>query len=120
VDHVLGKPEYDTAAVETAWQSILEQIERLRGLQPYFATIRQTTDTIRAAGAPQWAKQLASEPAIEGSFDWTPADWSAAWKWSRQFGYLLGIDGRSRMQSLATQRHNLGCDLSTAYAQLVQ
>ena len=120
VDHALGKPEYDTGAVEKAWQSILEQIERLRGLQPHFATIRQTTDTIRLAGAPQWAKRLASESAIEGSFNWTPPDWSAAWKWSRQFGYLLGIDGRSRMQSLATQRHNLGHDLSNAYGQLVE
>jgi hypothetical protein len=65
-------------------------------------------------------KRLASEPALEDSFDWTPLDWSAAWKWSRQFGYLLSIDGRARMQSLAAQRNNLGCDLSAAYAHLVE
>jgi transcription elongation GreA/GreB family factor/very-short-patch-repair endonuclease len=120
IDHFLGKPQYDVETVEKAWQSILDQIERLQGLQPYFATIQQVTDAIRAAGAPQWAKRLESEPALADCFDWTPLDWSAAWKWSRQFGYLLEIDGRARVQSLAAQRKNLERDLSAAYTRLVE
>jgi very-short-patch-repair endonuclease len=120
IDEFLGKPQYDVDTVEKAWQTVWDQIERLQGLQLNFATIQGTTEAIRVAGAPQWAKRLASEPARGDSFDWTPLNWAAAWKWSRQFGYLLSIDGRARMQTLAAQRNNLGHDLSAAYARLVE
>jgi very-short-patch-repair endonuclease len=120
IDHFLGKPQYDVETVEKAWQTILDQIEQLQGLRPHFAIIQEATNAIRAAGVPQWAKRLVSEPALADSFDWTPPDWAAAWKWSRQFGYLLGIDGRGRMQTLAAQRNDLGRDLSAAYAHLVE
>jgi hypothetical protein len=53
-DHFLGNPKYDAEAVEKTWQSILDKIERLQGLQSHFATIQQVTDTIRAAGSSQW------------------------------------------------------------------
>lgn len=47
----------------------------------------------------QGSHTLASEPTLEGSFDWTPPDWYAAWKWSRHVGYLLAIDGRNRFEA---------------------
>lgn len=63
---------------------------------------------------------MRSEPHIDGATDWTPPTWASAWKWSRQFGYLLGIDGRDRLQLLAKQRLDLQNDLSSAYARLVE
>lgn len=118
--HILGNPRYERLSVEKSWQAVLDEIERLHALDSAFATIHEVCAKIGASGAVQWARHLATEPAVDGSFDWTPPGWASAWKWSRQFGYLRGIDGRERMQALAAQRLNLQNDLSAAYARLVE
>lgn len=114
----LGKPRYDTSTVESSWQAIADECERLCVLQGAFATIRAAADAIHSAGAVEWAKRLKSEPV--GNFDWTPLDWADAWKWSRQFGYLLNIDGRERIQSISAKRLDFQSDLSAAYVRLVE
>jgi len=120
LEHFLGNPRYERRAVEKGWQEVLEEIARLHALQPAFATIREVCAGIGASGAVEWAQRLSSEPAVDGAFDWAPSDWVAAWKWSRQFGYLRGIDGRAHVQTLAAHRLNLQNDLSAAYARLVE
>lgn len=120
LENLLENPRHDSLAVEHGWQTVLDEIARLHALQPRFATIREVCAAIGASGATQWAQHLATEPAVEGAFDWTPPDWAAAWKWSRQFGYLRGIEGRERVQTLATQRLNLQNDLSAGYTRLVE
>jgi len=118
--HILGNPRHERLAVEQGWQAVLDEIERLHALGPAFATVREVSTKIGASGAVQWARHLATEPALDASFDWTPLGWAGAWKWSRQFGYLRGIDGRERIQALAAQRLNRQNDLSAAYARLVE
>jgi very-short-patch-repair endonuclease len=120
LEQFLGNPQHDSIAVEKWWQPIAEEIERLHTFAGDFATIREVCAAIKAAGAVQWGTRLTSDPEADGSFDWIPHDWAAAWKWSRQFGYLLSIDGRERLQLLAGQRLSLQNDLSTAYARLVE
>ncbi|MDD5200921.1 MAG: AAA domain-containing protein [Terrimicrobiaceae bacterium] len=120
VEETLGNRHEESLSVEKAWHSVLNEIERLCALTPAFATIREVCAEIESAGAPLWAARLRSEPHIDGATDWTPPNWASAWKWSRQFGYLLGIDGRDRLQLLAKQRLDLQNDLSSAYARLVE
>jgi very-short-patch-repair endonuclease len=120
VDDILGDPDQESLSVEKAWQSVLNEIERLYALAPDFATIREICTKIEANGASQWAARLRREPDIKGGADWTPPTWTSAWKWSRQFGYLLGIDGRDRLQVLSKQRVDLQNDLSAAYTRLVE
>lgn len=120
VREVLGKAAHPSHAVEKKWQEIVSSFDRLRALQPAFGTIWTVCRKIEECGAPNWAKQLLEEPNVASGVDRLPADWAAAWKWRRQFGHLLAIDGRSRMQALAKARLNFQSDLSNAYAGLVE
>jgi hypothetical protein len=120
LDHFIGNLQHESLSVEKGWQTILEEIERLSTLRSAFVTISEICAEVAACGAVEWARCLATEPVCDGGLEWTPSDWVGAWKWSRQFGYLRGIDGRERVQSLAEQRLNLQNDLSAVYTRLVE
>ena len=120
LENMLGNPRYESLVVEKAWQDVSEEYERLRALLPAFSVVREVCKKIAGSGASMWAERLWCEPAVDSSFELAPPDWGAAWKWSRQFGYLRGIDGRERVQTLTEQRVNLQNDLSASYARLVE
>lgn len=120
VSEKLGNTVYDSIAIEKEWQDIASEFERLRALHPDFETIWAVSQRIESNGAPFWAKQLREMPEVANQASVLPDDWSAAWKWRRQFGHLLQIDGRVRMQELAKVRVTLQNDLSNAYTELVE
>lgn len=120
VKEALGHPQQESLAVENEWREIAREFERVRALHPDFKTIWNAARDIESCGATLWAKQLRETPDVEGGPELLPSDWAAAWKWRRQFGHLLSIDGRARMQELAKIRLTLQNDLSTAYASLVE
>lgn len=120
VKEVLGNASHDSLTVEGQWQQIVNEFERLRALQPAFETIESVCQQIEDSGAVNWAKQLRETPAVAAQAEILPEDWAAAWKWRRQFGYLLSIDGRVRVQELAKSRGTLQGDLSNAYTGLVE
>jgi very-short-patch-repair endonuclease len=119
-EHMLGRGRYETVIVENAWQGIIDEFERLHSLNESFSTILYITEQISKCGALRWATHLQKVPHVEGEQDWTPENWTLAWKWSRQSGYLRGIDGRERVQSLASQRLTLQNDLSSSYTRLIE
>ena len=116
----LGQPAHDSHTIEKEWQAIVNEFERLRALQPAFEIIWSISQQIESNGALEWSKQLREIPHDPDKPSLSPDDWAAAWKWRRQFGHLLEIDGRSRMQELALGRINLQNDLSNAYSDLVE
>ena len=116
----LGNTVYDSLAIEKEWQEIASEFERLRALHTDFETIWAVSQLIESNGAPIWAKQLREMPEVANQISVLPDDWAAAWKWRRQFGHLLEIDGRVRMQELAKGRVTLQNDLSNAYTELVE
>jgi very-short-patch-repair endonuclease len=120
VSEKLGNTVYDSIAIEKEWQDIAGEFERLRALHPDFETIWAVSQLIESNGAPIWAKQLREMPEVADQVSVLPDDWAAAWKWRRQFGHLLQIDGRVRMQELAKGRVTLQNDLSNAYTELVE
>ena len=120
LQEALGNPERESLEVESEWREVIQEFNRIRALQSDFDTICKVTSEIESCGAPLWAKQLRDAPALESEQDLLPTDWAAAWKWRRQFGYLVSIDGRSRIQDLGKSRITLQSDLSNAYASLVE
>ena len=120
VEEELGSAQHDSQTVEKRWQQILDEFGRLASLQDDLATIDRVSATIAACGGKEWSRQLRTQPVGKDSRDLTPENWAAAWKWTRQCGYLRSIDGRERMQALSAQRANLQNDLGNAYARLVE
>ncbi len=116
----LGKFEIDSHAIEREWTEIGDSFERLRLLQPAFETIHQVCSVIGQNGAPTWAQQLRTVAISESGDGVLRQDWASAWKWKRQFGHLLEIDGRTQMHELAKQRIVLQNDLSNAYTDIVE
>ena len=116
----LGNPFHDVSHVEKFWQEFLLELERLKWLQPSYETVWRVSQTIEKSGAPVWAKQIRGSIAASDAASLIPDDWAAAWKWRRQFGHLLAIDGRTRMQELARNRTVLQNDLSNAYTNVVE
>ena len=119
-EHVLGSKMHESVAVETRWQQVLDEFDRLRGFAGDFSTITRVTAEIAECGATNWAHNLRTDPAVEGAPAWTPENWASAWKWSRQCGYLRNIDGREHIHAVAEQRSNFQNDLANAYARLVE
>lgn len=120
VSEKLGNTDYDSLAIEKEWQDIASEFQRVRSLHPDFEKIWTVTHLIEENGARLWANQLREIPEVVNQASVLPDDWAAAWRWRRQFGHLLQIDGRVRMQELAKGRVTLQNDLSNAYTELVE
>ena len=116
----LGNSGFNGQSIEQGWASILDSLTRLRELQPSLDTIHRVTLAIEDNGAPLWAEQLRTVPAIGGEDSVLRVDWASSWKWRRQFGHLLAIDGRQRMLEISKERLVLQNDLGKAYAELVE
>lgn len=84
------------------------------------AEIERITVLIAQSGAPTWAQMLRTKPATQESDSEIPTSWDAAWKWSRQRGYLEAIDGRARIFQLNSERRAAEKDLSRANEDLVE
>ena len=116
----LGNSEYSGQSIEKSWSSILDSLSNLRELQSSLETIHRVTLAIEHNGAPIWAEKLRTAPASGGEDSVLPSDWASSWRWRRQFGHLLAIDGRQRMLEISKKRIVLQNDLGKAYASMVE
>ena len=116
----LGNSECSGQSIEKSWSSVLDSLSHLRDLQPSLETIHRVTLAIEHNGAPIWAEKLRTESAGSGEDSVLPSDWASSWRWRRQFGHLLAIDGRQRMLEISKKRIVLQNDLGKAYASMVE
>jgi very-short-patch-repair endonuclease len=116
----VGRQNRSSAEVEKEWDNHLAEFESIRRLSAAFAIIERVTGAIEANGAPKWAKRLRTEAVADSIDSAIPDDWASAWKWRRQHGHLLAIDGREAMHELSRRRLTLQNDLSNAYTELVE
>lgn len=116
----LGNSESNGKSIEKSWSSILESLAHLRDLQPSLETIHSVALAIEHNGAPIWAEKLRNVPPAGGEDSVLPSDWASSWRWRRQFGHLLAIDGRQRMLEISKKRIVLQNDLGKAYASMVE
>lgn len=116
----IGNSERNGQTIEKSWSLILDSLSRLQDLQPSLETIHRVTLSIEHNGAPIWAEQLRTVAAGGGGDSVLPSDWATSWRWRRQFGHLLAIDGRERMLEISKKRIVLQNDLGKAYSSLVE
>lgn len=116
----LGNSERNGQTIEKSWSLILNSLTRLQDLQPSLETIHRVTLAIEHNGAPIWAGQLRTVSAGGGGDSVLPSDWASSWRWRRQFGHLLAIDGRQRMLEISRKRIVLQNDLGKAYSSMVE
>lgn len=102
-EEVLGKPVVASDKVSQVWTGLLKRLGRLKELSPDFAIISRVTAAISAAGAPNWAKMLASEAAIADD-PRCSSSWRDAWDHAAADAALTRIDMRQRLTSLAAER----------------
>lgn len=116
----VGSQNTPSAEIERDWDVHLAEFDAIRRLTGPFGVIERVTGIIAANGAPKWAQRLRAEPVADSLDAAIPDDWASAWKWRRQHGHLLAIDGREAMHELSRRRLTLQNDLSNAYTELVE
>jgi hypothetical protein len=116
----VGRQNHPSAEVERDWEAHLAEFDTIRRLLGAFSIIERVTGVIAANGAPKWVERLRTEPVVDSMDPAIPDDWASAWKWRRQHGHLLAIDGRAAMHELSRRRLTLQNDLSNAYTELVE
>jgi very-short-patch-repair endonuclease len=119
-DEYLGKTGVGGHTIESLWNSTLQGFTLLRDLQPAFETIHRVSLLLESNGAPLWAEQLRTQPVLDGGDSILRPHWRASWKWRRQNGHLLLIDGRQQMTEISRQRVVFQRDLGKSYADLVE
>jgi very-short-patch-repair endonuclease len=116
----VGGQNTPSAEIERDWDIHLAEFDAIRRLTGPFGVIERVTGIIAANGAPKWAKRLHTEPVVDSLDAAILDDWASAWKWRRQHGHLLAIDGREAIHELSRRRLTLQNDLSNAYTELVE
>jgi very-short-patch-repair endonuclease len=119
VNDVLGKPSVPSDKVAVVWDALLKRLAQLKELAREFATIKDVTDLIVAAGAPQWAKMLRSERATPDD-PRTSSAWRDAWDHAAADAQLAQIDSRHRLTKLATERETAEKRCSQLFGEIVR
>lgn len=80
----LGKSETDPGDIVKARSEFTKELDRLTKVAEKLKLLGVDLDTLKEAGAPEWAFRL--EAAPEQASDLIPDDWRAAWAWARMKG----------------------------------
>jgi very-short-patch-repair endonuclease/transcription elongation GreA/GreB family factor len=118
-EQVLGSRVIPGDKIEAVWWSACQRIADIRGRAPDFATIHRVTDLIAKAGAPQWARNLRTQPASDND-PWLPNSWREAWDHAAIDAKLASIDARARLVALAQERGEADDRCAKLLAQLVR
>lgn len=120
LQEAVGRPEVEGDKVGRLWTTLRERISDLVRNRERFALVRLGAQEVAAAGAPEWAKRLRSEPATDSGDTLAPADWSDAWDWAASCRQLTRLDGRERLTALAEERVRLDADIREGFGRLVR
>lgn len=120
VSERLGEGTASLSTIRREWAEFLAELRRLEGIRSDLETVVRVTGQIEQAGAPRWAAALRTVIAGSEDGDLLPASWRQAWEWARGKGYVKAIDGRERLQRVATERLQAEDDLAKANLRLVE
>lgn len=99
--------------------ALSRRIEHLHRMRPHFDTINEVAAKVSTSGAPKWASQLCSAPAI-GEDIWCPSDWRRRWRLRQLASWLDASQKLDAFQTLHNDRQNAESDLSRAYTRLIE
>ena len=116
----IGNDNFSTEQITEQWQTHIQLIKQLQGIQPLLDNINSVAQKIKASGAVKWADKLLREPVEDDDDPWTPSDWHDAWQWKRQQAYIAEIDQRAHVKQLCERRKNLESNLARTFTNLVR
>ncbi len=120
VTKTLGNPRFAAERVAARYAEIIAELRRIAALAAELAAIRDFAARLRAAGAPQLATRVSSEPAAAAGEDRVfPASWREAWNWARIRSHLESIESRAELVALSARRRDLEGGLARLYREMV-
>jgi transcription elongation GreA/GreB family factor/very-short-patch-repair endonuclease len=119
LEEAIGNPNVPPERIEQAWRSILQRVSDIRARASAFEAIVAVTGQIEAAGAPQWANRLRTEPP-EGR-EWPlRSGWRDAWDHAAADRKLKAIDARERLAALTHERADADRQSRKLFSELVR
>ncbi len=106
--------------IEKAWNTVLASLDDVAQHRRHFTFVRDMTAQLEREGAPQWAKKIRQQPAINGSDPTIPTNWADSWDWAASEHYLDRIDDRDALRTLADERATLDLTMAKALERLVR
>lgn len=130
----IGDPSLSDDRLQTDYQKLLNELQRVNNLVTDLQTVADITQLIEDNGAPLWAKKLRFEPChnSQGTCvsnnlqsdnlqpdDLLPDNWQQIWRIGRLTSFIDSIDGRKELVQLAKTRGNLEVNLARLYQEAI-
>lgn len=125
----VGSPMLSDAALQTTWENLLTELQRVDNLTTGLETVAAITEIIENNGAPLWAEQLRCQPCVESedkllsdtllSDNLLPDNWQQIWRLNRLMSFIDSTDGRRELVNLTKTRSRLESDLARLYQQAI-
>lgn len=129
VTQKIGDPNLSDDELQTDYQELLNELQRVNNLATDLQTVANVTQLIEDNGAPLWAKKLRYEPCHNSQStsasdnlqpdDLLPDNWQQIWRIGRLTSFIDSIDGRKELVHLAKTRGNLEVNLARLYQEAI-
>ena len=115
----IGDPSLSDDELQTDYQELLNELQRVNNLATDLQTIADVTQLIEDNGAPLWAKKLRYEPHNNSQDTLASDNWQQIWRIARLTSFIDSIDGRKELVQLAKTRGNLEVSLARLYQEAI-
>ncbi|MGP9691172.1 AAA domain-containing protein [Psychrobacter sp. AOP30-A2-5] len=115
----IGEPSLSDDELQTDYQELLNELQRVNNLATDLQTIADVTQLIEDNGAPLWAKKLRYEPHNNSQDTLASDNWQQIWRIARLTSFIDSIDGRKELVQLAKTRGNLEVNLARLYQEAI-
>lgn len=129
VTQKIGDPSLSDEQLQTDYQELLNELQRVNNLATNLQTVADVTQLIEDNGAPLWANKLRYEPChnpqdtyVSDNLqpdDLLPDNWQQIWRIARLTSFIDSIDGRKELIQLAKTRGNLEVNLARLYQEAI-
>ncbi len=115
----IGDPSLSDDELQTDYQELLSELQRVNNLATDLQTVADVTQLIENNGAPLWAKKLRYEPHNNSQDTLASDNWQQIWRIARLTSFIDSIDGRKELVQLAKTRGNLEVNLARLYQEAI-
>ena len=115
----IGDPSLSDDELQTDYQELLNELQRVNNLATDLQTIADVTQLIEDNGAPLWAKKLRYEPHNNSQDTLASDNWQQIWRIARLTSFIDSIDGRKELIELVKTRGNLEVNLARLYQEAI-
>ncbi|MGE6796109.1 AAA domain-containing protein [Psychrobacter okhotskensis] len=115
----IGDPSLSDDELQTDYQELLSELQRVNNLATDLQTVADVTQLIEDNGAPHWAKKLRYEPHNNSQDTLASDNWQQIWRIARLTSFIDSIDGRKELVQLAKTRGNLEVNLARLYQEAI-